>query len=143
MGRKVRFFGSEFSPCRTPYYQKDALPVATLVIPQREVQGHVLVSDLMVNYVSSDFCAPMYEVSRLMEEAWLEDTIKDPDEWNPGEIEHGGPGPYIAHLVCVMSEEGWVGDPLHILGENIVVDGHHRFVAAVLMGMSTIPVYYD
>jgi hypothetical protein len=73
----------------------------------------------------------------------------DPHE---GEDEHGGPMPYIMHLESVMREAGgWVGAPAKV-AEPVdhpwgkwyqVVDGHHRLVAAYMLGLEEIPYATD
>jgi hypothetical protein len=69
----------------------------------------------------------------------------DPHE---GEDEHGGPMPYITYLESVMREAGgWVGGPARISEDCTadgdpyykVRDGHHRLVAAYMLGLEEIP----
>lgn len=114
--------------------------------PFRAVEGYIRVDELM-HYLSSDFDVPMRRVLDAMQHHWdnRQEIYGNDFEyfWNPGEIEHGGPIPYIEHLIDVLMQHEWVGDPLHIMGGSTLVDGHHRFLAACFLNREALPVYYD
>lgn len=60
---------------------------------------------------------------------------------HPGDLAHGSPRAYIDHLKKDIAERG-MKRPICIHNGE-VVNGHHRGVAAIELGMDRIPVHWD
>jgi hypothetical protein len=96
---------------------------------------------------SADFPGPMQDYLHAAQREWETGEAYGGDS-HGGERDHGGPVPYIMHLESVMREAGgWVGGPAKIV-EPVdhpwgkwyqVYDGHHRLVAAYMLGLEEIP----
>lgn len=58
-----------------------------------------------------------------------------------GEISVGGPLQYVHQLAASMMRDGWVGEPVDVsLERRFLHDGHHRSLAAIMAGLTTVPV---
>lgn len=92
---------------------------------------------------SGDYDVPMTHAMREMQTDWDETGgfPGDPEYAHHRQVEHGGPRPYVDHLKRQISAEG-IQEPLTIRGGNVVIDGHHRGVAAMEMRLPKIPVRY-
>lgn len=104
---------------------------------------HAGVADPPTRYISHHDLAQMYSgdwdvrmphALREMQQNW-----DDGNADNDGELEHGGPRPYIDHLKRDIAENGFI-EPLTVRGTNVVTDGNHRGVAALELRHSKIPV---
>lgn len=96
---------------------------------------------------SADFPGPMQDYLHAAQREWETGEVYGGDS-HGGERDHGGPMPYIMHLESAMREAGgWVGGPAKVVEPDKlpggewwrVYDGHHRLVAAYMLGLEEIP----
>jgi hypothetical protein len=89
---------------------------------------------------SGDYDVPITRVESEMRANWRAhkagESYEDP---HPGEVEHGGPVPYLAHLTRDISKNG-LREPITIRNENNVYDGNHRAAAVLRLGLDPVPV---
>ena len=93
------------------------------------------------NMYSGDFHSPMRSVRAEMRDEY-KSYLRDPEggyDPHPKDIEHGGPDNYVSHLAKDIKQHG-VREPITIRNENVVAQGHHRYLAAVEAGLTHIPV---
>lgn len=104
-------------------------------------------------YHSEDWSRPIAETLDAMASAWefYECTGMGwagskwaPSEPHPAELTHGGPLPYVEHLVRSFLENGYDGEPImgHRFGPAglpTITNGNHRAIAAILAGIE-VPV---
>jgi hypothetical protein len=55
------------------------------------------------------------------------------------DLRHGGPRGYVNHLKADIQKNG-IQKPLTVRGGNVLLDGHHRGVAAMELGLPGVPV---
>lgn len=55
------------------------------------------------------------------------------------QIEHGGPDGYVAHLAKDIRKNG-MREPIKVRGGNVIIDGQHRALAAMKLGLDRVPV---
>jgi hypothetical protein len=107
--------------------------------------------------MSHAFLGPQFEsmrALRVMESTDYPDTLMrdvegamqarwdaDPNDTHPQEIKHGGPSAYIDALAEDIKENGFK-KPIMVMGGTVkvVVDGHHRALAAMRLGLTHVPV---
>jgi len=87
----------------------------------------------LANLVSREFGTPMSQVLPEMQRRWESGESDHMTE----EI-HGGPRKYVEHLKGSISERG-MRKPIKVK-DGAVVDGNHRAVAAIELGLEKIPV---
>lgn len=117
--------------------------ITTLSTSTREVPLSVV-----AEYMSGDYPGVrMADVFYAMQDNW-EDALEydNMDDMHPADIEWGGPRVYcgwlaeqIRHSGVIEPLETWVSE-VHSSGLPIIRNGHHRFVAAMLLGLDSIPV---
>lgn len=95
----------------------------------------VKVSELR-NMYSADFDSPVHQTLGHLRRSYREDQA---EAVHPRDALHGGPDKYIAHLSKDIKENG-VREPLTVRNGNVLVEGHHRAVAAMQLGLDEVPV---
>lgn len=101
--------------------------------PTRYISHHEL-----ADMYSGDYDVKMPHLMREMQNEWDELGPDHPDA-HAGEVEHGGPRPYVEHLKKSIQANGF-DEPLTVRGTNVVTDGNHRGVAALELRHPRIPV---
>lgn len=100
---------------------------------------HITHQDLAKMY-SGDWEVPMTRVRRSLRDEY--------EDWQTGEawekphgkdIEHGGPDAYVNYLSNDMRITG-MHTPIDVRDGRVVVDGNHRGVAAMQLGLDRIPI---
>jgi len=89
--------------------------------------------------VSSDYGVPMSQVAPLMQARW-DERDSHPDLIGKGDRRHGGPRGHIEHLKADIAKRG-MRKPVDLSERRgMVVNGNHRVVAAMELGLDKIPV---
>lgn len=99
------------------------------------VQFDLPVSQLR-DMVSAEHGVHMDEAYEAMKANWLANN-QDPDRVHSNDWAHGGPENYVSALRADIAQNGVV-NPILIRG-NAVHEGHHRAVAAMQLGLRSIP----
>lgn len=68
----------------------------------------------------------------------VETELLKPNEYNPNIMVDE----QFQSLVDDFRENGWVGQPIIINEQNVIIDGEHRWRCAKLLGYKTVPVVY-
>lgn len=84
---------------------------------------------------SADWDAPMAHTLRNIQNDY-DSGLESP---HPRDAEYGGPRKYIDHLKADITKNG-IKEPLVVRGGNVLVEGHHRGVAAMELGLPGVPV---
>lgn len=103
---------------------------------------HHITADQLSELTAGDYKTPIRDVMSHLQKDWDHsgEFPGDPDYVHSNEFEHGGPRPYVEHLKADISKNG-MREPIDVR-RGAVVDGHHRSVAAMELGMQKIPVRY-
>lgn len=88
---------------------------------------------------SADFDSKMTSVGPMLRSEYRGYQRGEGGDVHPKDIEHGGPDNYVAHLAKDIKENG-IQKPITIRNGNVVTQGHHRYLAAVKLGLTHIPV---
>lgn len=88
---------------------------------------------------SADFDSPMDETYDHLKSDYARYKSVGGDSPHPRDWQHGGPAFYISHLQRDIAENG-MREPITVRGGNVVIEGHHRAVAAMNLRMDKIPV---
>jgi len=95
-----------------------------------------LPADRLRDMVSDEYGVHMDEALDAMRAEW-ESSNGDPDKVHSNDHAHGGPDNYIEKLKGDIAQRG-VLTPILVRG-NAVKEGHHRAVAALALGLRSIP----
>jgi len=85
---------------------------------------------------SGDYDEPMEHTFRNIQEDY------DHGSPHPRDVRFGGPRNYIEHLKRDISKNG-ITEPLTVRGGNVLVEGHHRGLAAMELGLDGVPVQHS
>ena len=89
---------------------------------------------------SGDFGGYMDEAFSKMQGNW-DRSMAGESEAHSKDLEFGGPRNYVEHLKSDIARRG-VRQPI-LVGDNVVHEGHHRAVAAMELGLRSVPAMYS